>query len=701
MASSDLIVKVRMEDLARFQADAERAARGVDGIGRSGSAAGRIGSAGIGVLSRGISKLVSTAKWGGLALAGFGGFVATTGIGFNAAFQDAETSLKTLLGSTGAATRMMDDLRAVSDGTPLLFTEVLEGSQMLLGMGMNARKVRPTLMALNGAMIANGKGSEEFARATLAVSQMQAKGKASMEELLQLTEAGVPAIQLLSKEMGISGEQVMDLARSGRSAEEVIGALVRAMDKEYGAAAKEAAGNWTNQVAQMRKDWQQLRRVVTTPLFQHLNQKVMPRLSRAMRGATQAFADGVEKGGVRAGFDLMVRRTDYLIGAGGRMVKVWRPVMAAMAGFAEGWRAGGLFGALDSAVSRFDDAVGAGGRLRDAWMRLRGAGEHLWAIIRDGILPGLVDIWDAVQDLPTPLGAVSDVLGWLADNTHIVRRATLLLVGAWAVYRTAALITVGITKTWAAVQWALNGALWANPLGLVVLAAVSLAVGLWYLYQRSEAFRNAVQWLWDKLQGLFGWIAANWRLLLAILTGPIGAAVLLIAKHWGTIQSGAGQLIGWLRGAWGGVQEAIVAPFRAAWTAIEPILSKIEAALRRIASLTGGFGNRSAEVQERMERNAATGQGWRNVAGSGAGGAATPGSWTGSTVRRGGSLVVGERGRELVTLPQGAQIHRHSVTEQTLGQRAQELVAHLHVHLDGREIATQTVRHLVGAQARA
>jgi len=39
--------------------------------------------------------------------------------------------------------------------------------------------------------------------------------------------------------------------------------------------------------------------------------------------------------------------------------------------------------------------------------------------------------------------------------------------------------------------------------------------------------------------GVLGWIRGHWPLLLAILTGPIGLAVLLIVRHWNRIKAGA------------------------------------------------------------------------------------------------------------------------------------------------------------------
>ena len=82
-----------------------------------------------------------------------------------------------------------------------------------------------------------------------------------------------------------------------------------------------------------------------------------------------------------------------------------------------------------------------------------------------------------------------------------------------------------------------------NPLGLIITAIALLVAGLIWAYNNVDWFREFV----DKAFGLittaisaaFNWVKDNWPLLLAILTGPIGLAVLMIVKHWDDIVAGA------------------------------------------------------------------------------------------------------------------------------------------------------------------
>jgi hypothetical protein len=120
------------------------------------------------------------------------------------------------------------------------------------------------------------------------------------------------------------------------------------------------------------------------------------------------------------------------------------------------------------------------------------------------------------------------------------------------------------TRLWAAMQALLNIAMRLNPLGLII-TGITLLVGLFVLaYQRSATFRAIVQgalhgvqiaigWVVDAARAVFNWIRANWPLLLGIITGPIGFAVLMIVRHWDQIKAGVGAVKDFIVGVWNSV----------------------------------------------------------------------------------------------------------------------------------------------------
>lgn len=102
-----------------------------------------------------------------------------------------------------------------------------------------------------------------------------------------------------------------------------------------------------------------------------------------------------------------------------------------------------------------------------------------------------------------------------------------------------------------AAQLGFNVALWTSPITWVIVGIVALAAGFYLLYTRVEGFRNAVNATWD-------WIKNNWPLLLGILTGPIGLAVVAIVSKWDAIKEGFGAAVDWIRDKWNGLIDWIL-----------------------------------------------------------------------------------------------------------------------------------------------
>ena len=87
----------------------------------------------------------------------------------------------------------------------------------------------------------------------------------------------------------------------------------------------------------------------------------------------------------------------------------------------------------------------------------------------------------------------------------------------------------------------LGAAIAANPLGLLLTVAGLVIVAIGILYSKSETFKNLVDGIGTAIKNAFSgtidFLKNNWPMILAILTGPIGLAVLAIAKNWDTIVS--------------------------------------------------------------------------------------------------------------------------------------------------------------------
>jgi Prophage tail length tape measure protein len=173
------------------------------------------------------------------------------------------------------------------------------------------------------------------------------------------------------------------------------------------------------------------------------------------------------------------------------------------------------------------------------------------------MIPPLMAFAKLLTEHKTSVLAVVGVLAALVAVTVAVSAAT----AAWNAIQAIAAVA---SEAWAAAQWLVNAALAANPIGLVVVAIAALVAALIVAYKTSDTFRHVVDAAFDAVvnsaKAALNWIKGNWPLLLSILTGPIGAAVIAIARHWGditgaardavhSIQTAFNALVAWLTGS--------------------------------------------------------------------------------------------------------------------------------------------------------
>lgn len=151
------------------------------------------------------------------------------------AAETTEISFTTMLGSEEAALSMMEELADFAAHTPFELSGLQTATRQLLAYGFTAGDVIPMLTAVGDATAALGTGQAGIESVTRALGQMQTRGKVSAEEMLQLTEAGIPAWEYLARAIGTDTAGAMDAVTKGAvSANEGIQAIVSGMENDFG-----------------------------------------------------------------------------------------------------------------------------------------------------------------------------------------------------------------------------------------------------------------------------------------------------------------------------------------------------------------------------------------------------------------------------------------------------------------------------------
>jgi tape measure domain-containing protein len=200
------------------------------------------------------SESMSMSKYMIAGIAGIGASLAALGVkAVQAAgnMQQVQAAMTNMLGSAGTAQDLLGKLQDFAANTPFEFNDVAQASQKFLAFGFTAEQIIPTLRAVGDAAAGVGLGQEGVNRLTLAMGQMAAKGKVAGDEMLQLTEAGIPAWQMLADKIGVSIPEAMDMVTKGTvNAQTGLQALTEGMETRFGGMMDQQAltitGTWSN-----------------------------------------------------------------------------------------------------------------------------------------------------------------------------------------------------------------------------------------------------------------------------------------------------------------------------------------------------------------------------------------------------------------------------------------------------------------------
>lgn len=257
---ADLDMRRRQREEARANTLAERQRRStIDSFGKGfGRVAGgfwntftTVGRGALSVLTAPIRAATSLPGMLGL---GGGGYLAAQAIGgalnFSGMMEQARVAYETMLGSAAKGKAFLADLFGFAAKTPFEFLETQDNARRLLAYGFKTegaekwRSVMPWMTSMGNAVSLLGTGTEGFQRLSVAIGQVSAKGRLMGEELRQLTETGIPVVDILAQKLGMAKEEIMKGAEAGISADRALKALMEGLDERYGGGMIRQSRTW-------------------------------------------------------------------------------------------------------------------------------------------------------------------------------------------------------------------------------------------------------------------------------------------------------------------------------------------------------------------------------------------------------------------------------------------------------------------------
>ena len=496
-----------------------------------------------GRLAEGFKK---TAKVGFVGAGAVAGGALVKGFGRLRSLDEAEAKLSGLGHSSKTVQGIMDNALNSVKGTAFGMDEAASTAAGAVAAGVKPGKDLESVLTLVGDAATIGGSSMSEMGAIF--NKVASTGKIQGDVIAQLGDQGIPILQFLAEELGVSAEEVSKMASAG----EIDFATFRnAMESGLGGAAQDSGKTFSGAFANMGAAAGRLGASLLSGVFPQMKggfgdvTALLDRMGPAAEVAGQKIGAGIAWAGDKVGAFV----ADFKAGEGA--AGVLRSALESVAGFITG-----------SVVPALSAVGGFLWRNREAVMALAG-----------GVLAGVV-AFKAFMFIKTVIAAVKAArLAVLAFNASLLANPIALVVAAIAVlvgaliylYRNNDKARAIMQAAWRGIQSAISFVVaWIKNVAWPVIQAVFRGIG------------SVAKWLWKNA------IAPAFRGIGSLISWWYNNIVKRYFSAVGKILRGAGKVAMWLwRNAFAPAFRGIAAV--AKWlyaNAIRPMFARIGAVLR-------------------------------------------------------------------------------------------------------------------------
>lgn len=216
-------------------------------------------------------------------------------IGLNDRLEQYRLSLGVMLKDQAKANQLISDIEKFASRTPFSIDSLTSAVQQLKNFGFETQQILPMLQNIGDAAAAAPQGMEmAVGRISLALGQMKAKAKVSAGEMLQLSEAGIAAWDMLAGRLGMTVAEAMQQAERGAiSADTAIAAILDGMNERFGGMMAKQATTWSGLMSTLEDTGRALIREIGQPVFELAKVELKNLVEWAESPAAKALAQQV------------------------------------------------------------------------------------------------------------------------------------------------------------------------------------------------------------------------------------------------------------------------------------------------------------------------------------------------------------------------------------------------------------------------
>lgn len=276
-------------------------------------------------------------------------------IDFNSTMEQSSIAFKSMLGSQSAADIFMNKVIDFATKTPFELQQLVPLTQQMIAFGFKSSEVFRDLAAIGDTISAKGMGSYEMQMVIRDLGQIMAKGKLAGQEVIQLSNLGINAFQMIADATGKTVSEIQKLSEQGMiSASTAVESIISQMEKQYGGMMEKQMGTLRGAASNLNDYMQRAVGAATKPVYNALRDTVVAMSnflgSKETMAWTEKFAANMQK----TFSGLQQSLTEFFKGHQTELVEFKNAVVDVWHGFL------GLVDASKSVVTIFKQLAGTG-----------------------------------------------------------------------------------------------------------------------------------------------------------------------------------------------------------------------------------------------------------------------------------------------------------------------------------------------------
>jgi tape measure domain-containing protein len=158
-----------------------------------------------------LGNQINTLRYSMAGLAG--GAVLGWGVKLAAEMETAAVAFEVMIGDAGRAKQLFGELKDFAVATPFEFGELRDASRTLLAMGIGVNDVMRTIKMLGDVSSGTNQPLNEMAGL---FGQVAVAGRLTGNELRQFNERGIPLMEALGQQMGVTKAEIREMVEAGK-----------------------------------------------------------------------------------------------------------------------------------------------------------------------------------------------------------------------------------------------------------------------------------------------------------------------------------------------------------------------------------------------------------------------------------------------------------------------------------------------------